>query len=112
MNKKIALKLKAKADEIAEKFSHVDRSRNYNKESFRVHSIIPASEKTAFVLFRKYKKESDSGKIGMAFLYYIKGVEDGYWQYFFPTESHIHGMQKITKILQIVEEHNYPINLS
>ena len=106
MNKAIAHKLNEKAGEIAEKFSNTDREYNHSNERFEVEEIIPGSEKTAYVIFKK----EPSKKYGMAFLYYLKGPDDGYWQYFFPTESHIYGMWKLDDVLQRVEEYNFPKN--
>jgi len=104
MNKDIALKLSAKAKEIAENFSKPDREFNINKETFQVEKIIPLSEKTAVVKFLK-----SSGKKALAFLYWIN-MNDGSWQYFIPTESHVFGMLKLSKYLQEIEEYNYPKN--
>jgi hypothetical protein len=60
---------------------------NVSNEIFKVHEIIPTSDQTAVVFFIK-----DTGKLGMAFFYYInKGMSKG-WKYFFPTDSHITGM--------------------
>lgn len=106
MNKEIAQKLEQKAGEIAEAFSNTDREYNHANERFEVEKIIPASEKTAFVVFRK----EPSKKYGLAFLYYLKDPKNGYWQYFFPSESHLYGMLKLKAMMQVVEEYNYPKN--
>ncbi len=107
MNKKIALKLNAKAHEIAEKFSHTDRDYNFNNEAFEVINICPQSETVAVVIFKK-----TSGKLAIAVLYYLKGPEDGYWQYFFPKESHIYGFRDLDKFMVHVERENYPLNFT
>jgi len=104
MNKDVALKLSAKAREIAENFSKPDREFNLNKETFQVEKIIPLSERTAVVKFFK-----SSGKKAIAFLYYIN-MKNGSWQYFIPTESHVFGMMKLPQYLQEIEEYNYPKN--
>ena len=104
INKEVALKLSAKAREIAENFSKLDREFNLNKETFQVEKIIPLSEKTAVAKFMK-----SSGKKAIAFLYYIN-MNGGSWQYFIPTESHVFGMMKLPNYLQEIEEYNYPKN--
>ena len=104
MNKEIALKLSAKAREIAENFSKPDREFNLNKETFQVEKIIPLSEKTAVVKFFK-----SSGKKAIAFLYYIN-MKDGSWQYVFPTWDMIAGMDNLSKYLLEIEQENYPLN--
>jgi len=104
MNKEVALKLSAKAKEIAKNFSNVNREFNRNNESFTLNKIIPLSEKTAVAIYDK-----SSRKKAIAFLYWIN-MGAGGWYYFIPTESHAYGMVKIQKYLQEVEEHNYPVN--
>ena len=104
MKKELALKLQKKAEEIAFNFSGENRQYNYSKESFKVKSIHPLSESTAYVIFEK-----SSGKIGLAFLYWIK-MSGGYWQYFFPTYDHCVGMERIKDALHKVEIHNFPKN--
>ena len=105
MNKEIALKLKAKIDWIANKYSNPNREKNGNNETFSLNKIIPLSEYTAVAFFNK-----SSEKQALAFLYYVS-YQDGYWGYFFLKESHVFGMSKITKYLQEVEEFNFPKNL-
>ena len=77
---------------------------NTTKESFTVRKIIPLSDLTATVQFKK-----SSGKIGLAFFYWIKS-SGGYWQYFFPTDSHIIGMNRMKDMLHNVEQHNFDKN--
>lgn len=104
MNKEVALKLSAKAKEIAERYSLPNREFNVTNETFTLNKIIPLSEKTAVAIFDK-----SSRKRAIAFLYWIN-MAGGSWQYFIPTESHAYGMVKIQKHLQEVEEYNYPVN--
>jgi hypothetical protein len=87
MNKSLVIELSEYVNEVAQRFSHPDRVGNVSNETFKVHEIIPTSDQTAVVFFIK-----DTGKLGMAFFYYInKGMSKG-WKYFFPTDSHITGM--------------------
>ena len=73
MNKAIAIELQKFAEVIAERFSHKDRKENYNNEDFKVEEIIPMSDHTAVINFKK-----TTGKIGVAFCYYIaKGKYPG-----------------------------------
>ena len=93
-----------KANEVAFHFSNPDREFNTTKESFKVGKILPLSDVTAAVHFEK-----TSGKIGIAFFYYLKS-NGGYWQYFFPTDSHIIGMYIIKDMLHDVEQLNFDKN--
>lgn len=104
MKKEIASKLSLKAKEVASKFSRTDRQGNFNSETFSVHDIKPLSEYTACVYFLK-----NTGKQGVAFFYYIN-QGDGYWQYFFPSDSHILGMEKFGELKMKVEFDNWGKN--
>tara|TARA_R100000664_G_scaffold2996_1_gene7059 strand:- start:34242 stop:34562 length:321 start_codon:yes stop_codon:yes gene_type:complete len=104
VKKELAVKLYDKANEVAFHFSNPDREFNTTKESFTVRKIIPLSDLTATVQFEK-----SSGKIGLAFFYWIKS-SGGYWQYFFPTDSHIIGMNRMKDMLHNVEQHNFDKN--
>ena len=87
MNKSIAQSLGKAAQEVANNFSHKNREGNYKGETFKVHEIIPTSDQTAVVFFKK-----NTRKLGMGFFYYInRGYSKG-WKYFFPTDSHVTGM--------------------
>ena len=83
MNKKIALELKAQAEVVAKRFSRKDREQNFNNEDFKVDEIIPMSDHTACVYYRK-----TTDKIGAAFFllhtkWYVKRVE-----IFFSLQTH------------------------
>lgn len=105
MNKTIALELKKFSHTIAQRFSRHDREGNVNKEAFKVEEIIPTSDHTAVINFKK-----SSGKIGVAFCYYInKGASKG-WRYFFPTDSHINGFQSFLYYKLEAERKNYNKN--
>jgi hypothetical protein len=105
MNKQIALELQGFAEEIARRFSSNDRAGNGNNEDFAVDEIIPTSDHTAVINFRK-----TSGKIGVAFAYYIvRGYSQG-WRYFFPTDSHVNGLQAFLFYKLDAERRNYSKN--
>ena len=105
MNKTIALELSKFAEVIAERFSHKDRKENYNNEDFKVEEIIPMSDHTAVINFKK-----TTGKIGVAFCYYIaKGKYPG-WKYFFPTDSHINGFHSFLYYKLEAERKNFKYN--
>jgi hypothetical protein len=104
VNKQVALKLKEKAEEIATRFSNPQRDYNGQQETFEVGKIIPLSETTAIVIFDK-----SSGKRALAFLYYIR-ASDGYWLYFFPSDSHLLGLQRLSEEMRKVEEFNFKFN--
>ena len=107
MNKQIAKELSAFAKVIADRFSHKNREGNFNNESFLVDEVIPTSDHTAVINFKK-----SSGKIGVAFCYYIaKGMSKG-WKYFFPTDSHLNGFQAFLYYKLEAERRNYDKNFN
>jgi len=107
MNKAIAKELKIAADQVAENFSRKNREMNYNQETFEVHEIIPTSDHSAIVSFKK-----NTGKMGLAFFYYInRGMSKG-WRYFFPTDSHINGFRAFEYYKYQVEKDNYIHNFN
>jgi|TARA_R110000744_G_scaffold203446_3_gene322297 hypothetical protein len=105
MNKQIAKELNEFAGVIAKRYSQTEREGNVSKESFGVDEVIPTSDHTAVINFKK-----SSGKIGVAFCYYIaKGVSKG-WKYFFPTDSHLNGFQAFLFYKLEAERKNYNKN--
>ena len=105
MNKQIAKELNEFSKIIAKRFSYNDREGNQNKESFIVDEVIPTSDHTAVINFKK-----SSGKIGVAFCYYInRGASKG-WKYFFPTDSHVNGFQAFLYYKLEAERKNYNKN--
>ena len=105
MNKQIAKELNQFSKIIAKRFSYNDREGNQNKESFIVEEVIPTSDHTAVINFKK-----SSGKIGVAFCYYInRGASKG-WKYFFPTDSHVNGFQAFLYYKLEAERKNYNKN--
>ena len=104
MNKQLVKQLYEKAENIAKMFSNYEREGNFNKETFFLHEIEPLSETTAAIIFKKSTK-----KLAIAFAYYISS-QGGYWAYFFPKESHIHGMLKVSNYLHRVEKYNFKHN--
>ena len=107
MQKEIAKELNKFSEEIAKRFSYSNREGNKNGETFEVEEVIPTSDHTAVIRFKK-----NTGKIGLAFCYYInKGVSKG-WKYFFPTDSHINGFQSFLYYKLEVERNNYKKNFT
>ena len=102
MKKDFAKELKQKAEEVAQNFSRPDRRFNISGETFVISKIVPLSETTAGVYYEK-----NTGKKATAFFYYLRS---GGWKYFFPTDSHILGMESFGKHKLIVEELNYEEN--
>jgi hypothetical protein len=105
MNKQIAIELKQESEIVAKKFSSMNREGNFNEETFQVDEVIPMSDHTASVIFKK-----NTGKLAAAFFYYInKGYSKG-WKYYFPTDSHIIGMMSFNLSKLDVERKNYDKN--
>ena len=105
MNKKIAKELDEFSKVIAERFSRTDREGNVSQESFTVQEVIPTSDHTAVINFKK-----NTGKIGVAFCYYINRGRSKGWKYFFPTDSHVNGMQAFHFYKLQAERTNYSKN--
>ena len=105
MKKEIAVQLKQTANEIERIFSDPNRKFNTMKETYTLDKIEVLSEFTAALIFKK-----NTGKKAFVFAYYMASG-NGKWQYFFPKESHTVGMEKASKLLNEVEQFNYPINL-
>ena len=53
MNKQIAIELKQESEIVAKKFSSMNREGNFNEETFQVDEVIPMSDHTACVIFKK-----------------------------------------------------------
>ena len=104
MQKERAQALRKKALEVGLAYSNPDREFNHNKESFTLDKIVPLSETTVAAIYDK-----STGKRAMAFFYWINGG-GGYWQYFFPSDSHIFGMRKLPDILHKIEQTNFEYN--
>ncbi len=103
MKKAVAYKLKEAASKVARGYSRSDRDHNYSNESFEVQKIVPHSEQTATVVYLK-----SSGKMAAAFFYFVSAKDD--WRYWFPTDSHIAGMEGFRGIKERVEHENFDKN--
>lgn len=106
MNKQIAIELNEAVELVRQRFSRTDRAMNLNQETFEIDEVIPTSDHTAVV---KYKKQP-TGKIGIAFFYYIQNGMSKGWKYFFPTDSHIAGMRGLEFVKFEIERYNYQYN--
>ena len=105
MKKEIAIELERAVQQTAQNYSDKSREMNWANDTFSVERIIPTSEHTANVIFRK-----SSGKIGVAFFYYLpNGTKKG-WRHIFPTDAHIQGMRAFEFIKIMAEEENFQWN--
>lgn len=105
MNKQVAKELENYVVQISERFSRTDRDGNFNEETFVVDEIIPMTDATATVVFKK-----NTGKRAAFFFYYIaRGMAKG-WKYFVPTDAHILGMQSFNVYKLQVEKNNWEHN--
>ena len=103
MTKTNAQKLKSFASEVAVNYSNPEREYNYSSETFEVSKIVPHSDQTATVIFKK-----SSGKFCAAFFYFIPAKDQ--WRYWFPTDSHIVGMDGFKGIKEEIEKVNFGKN--
>jgi len=107
MNKQIAKELKEYVDKVQWMYSQKNRQGNYNNETFKVAEIIPTSDHSATVIFKK-----NTGKLAAFLFYYInKGKSKG-WKYLVPTDSHITGFRAFEFYKLNVERANYKQNFN
>lgn len=85
---------------MAREYSNPLRERG-NGEAFEVDEILALSEFTAAVVFKK-----DSGKKAVGFFYTVKDN----WRYFFPSDSHLIGMEAFSEIKKRIEIENFGRN--
>ena len=81
--------------------SNLQRSKNFNGETFNINSIIVLSEHSAAVHFIK----TPSNKMATAFFYF----NNNRWFYFFPDDSTIHGMNSFSSEKCKTENYNFQI---
>jgi hypothetical protein len=105
MNKERAKELNEFCQTIAERFSNTSRQGNINNETFLVEEIIPTSDDSAVVNFVK-----NTGKLAVAYMYYINRGRSKGWKYYFPTDSHVVGMQAFSFYKLEAERKNYKRN--
>ena len=100
MRKEIAIRLREEAERVAREYSNPNREYG-NGEVFEVDEILALSEFTAAVVFKK-----DSGKRAVGFFYTVKDN----WRYFFPSDSHLIGMESFSEIKKRIEIENFGRN--
>lgn len=101
MKKNLAISLREKASEVAHVFSNPHREYNPNSEIFEVEKIDALSESVAGVTFLK-----STGKRALAYFFFVKND----WRYYFPTDSHILGMQAFAELKKKIEVSNFQEN--
>ena len=110
MNRDRAQELKEFAQTIADRFSNPTRVGNQNHETFSVDEVIPISDDSAVINFKKTSDKVQSGKIAVAFCYYINRGRSKGWKYFFPTDSHLHGFYAFQYYKLEAERKNFKHN--
>ena len=105
MNKSIAQELDEYVQTIADRYAQKDRAGNLNNETFELDEIIPMTDVTATVIFKK-----NTGKQAAFFFYYINRGRSKGWKYFVPTDAHILGMTAFNHYKLEVERNNYKHN--
>lgn len=104
MQTKHVKQLKTFADEVAERYGNPDRPKNYGKHKVKVVEIVPTSEFTADVFFKK-----EGYKYFYGFFFYKASTG---WDYFLPKDSHILGVQTIASSKAKVEALNFKYNFN
>lgn len=103
MKKEIATKLKESALTYAKAFSDNTRDCNYNKADFMLLRLVPYSDFSAGVEFIK-----SDGKKALMIGFWVKDT----WNMFFPTDSHILGLENISSHKKDIEAYNFGVNFS
>lgn len=109
MKKESALQLKRDVWRWAEVFSDEGREFNYKGEKYSLDSqedIHVLSDDLVGVVYSK-----SSEKKALAILYHVNS-SGGKWIAFFPTDSHLAGLncEELNKLKRLVEKHNFPLN--
>lgn len=104
MRRDVAQKLEIAIAMAENNFSEPGREKNINGETFSKDKVFILSEFTAAVYFNK-----NTGKKAVAFFYYVD-VFGGKWYYYFPTDSHILGMNEFSKYKVAIENNNLDFN--
>lgn len=105
MKKEVAHKLGEAISQCAANFSRPDRQHNHTNETFTAHEVVFISANCALVTFMK-----NTGKLSLAFFYYMRNFQDGVWKYFMISYDHIPVMEKVAEAMLKVEAHNFPLN--
>lgn len=101
MKESLYKSLVKEAKEFAKEFSRKDRAKNFSGETFEVFEIIVLSETSAAVIFFKSSK-----KFALAFFNYILSGQP-YWNKYFPTDSHVFGMEKLPDWYRQIQKRNF-----
>jgi hypothetical protein len=104
MTKDQAVLLQKKIDTTIRFSNNPDRSKNFGKETFKQESVSVLSSDVAVVTYLK-----STGKRAIAVFVWVSSSTP-YWQYLFPTDSHILGLQLLGQYKQKVEDLNYQYN--
>lgn len=105
MKKKLAIELDGKIAEIAAIMSNPDRPSNTLHERFEPLDPVILSETCAWVRFQKYDPQGHQTKLAGCFVY-----KCGPWQWVFPSESMILGMEVLWRLLIEIDSVNYLAN--
>lgn len=105
MKKTMAKELDDFVKKVQWRYSQKEREGNINNELFNIKEIIPTSDSTACVMFKK-----SSGKLAAFFFYYIGSGASKGWRYFVPSDSHIQGMRGFEYYKFQTERFNYKHN--
>ena len=106
MEKDKANQLQRAAELCGTNFSMLDRPGNYAGETYFIETIDILSEMTAAVIYHK-----EPTKKKAVFWFYYLNMGGGKWNYFIPTYSHLVGLNRMSKILHDIEQHNYKLSV-
>ncbi len=105
MQKRKIKKLHETAQHIAKVFGDPERKKNYTDGEYSVEKVTPLSSDSAVVVLRQ-----SNDVLSVVFCYWLN-TRGGEWRYFFPTEAHVAGMQRLPEIMQQVDEQNFSTKL-
>ncbi len=105
MKYEIAVELKKAAEELARFFSQPERKAMFTGEDWTLDDIFPLSDTAAAVVYLK-----TGGKKAVAFFFYDGTGNKKSWKKFFPSDSHIVGMEAFSKYKLEIEHSNFGFN--
>lgn len=109
MRDQVVKSLVAECRKLALNYSRTDRALNTMNETYKIkrENIIILGEKTAAVVFDKYREGDPRWhQQALAVLFHV-GHKGGSWLHLFVSYDHLYGIDKLKGMLHDIEQHNF-----
>jgi len=107
VERSLAQSLFHKAEEVALDHSEHSGERGYKDVTWDVQRVIPLSEKSGGVIFKK-----SDGKKALGYFWWGKNRDNKWvWRWMFPSVDQLFGMGKLQELHYEVEQENYQVSL-